>query len=447
MKRRMFCSAKALVVIVLSVTLMWMCVGCAGKGAQQPGTKPAGPEKADDKAAEKTAEKPATEFVETVYVGVSAPLSGGGAKYGANCVDGAKLAVEKINSRGISIAGRKYKIELVSLDDRYLANEAATCARRLIQQYRCPAVFCPHSGGIQAMLEFNEQENFLVLGYTSDPIVEERGNKLLVRIPTPYPWYLGKGGFIDQAMARFGKRAVCVPGVHEYAKNWTNVFISAWKSAGGEVLGNYPVDYTKEADFYTPVSKALAFSPPPDVMFIGGPSEPTAIVIKQARELGFKGGFIAMDQAKENEIERIIPMAQLEGFIGTAAVQDYATTSEYAKAIGRTNEGAVAFLKEWQSAYGDREPTSESSYFYMTTFILARAMELAGTVKDARAIFSKFPAAIDSLPNIEMTRVIEGISDTGGFINLTLGCHVKNGKRDIFVVPAPDSYRSRKVRP
>ena len=33
----------------------------------------------------------------------------------------------------------------------------------------------------------------------------------------------------------------------------------------------------------------------PDVMFIGGASEPTALVIKQARELGFQGGFMVMD--------------------------------------------------------------------------------------------------------------------------------------------------------
>ncbi|KKM10151.1 hypothetical protein SY88_15625 [Clostridiales bacterium PH28_bin88] len=390
----------------------------------------------------KTESKPAEE-VKTVYIGFSGPLSGGSAKYGQNCLDGMNMAIDEINAKGLTVGGQKYKLEVVSLDDKYKANEAATNARRLVQQYKTPVVFNPHSGGISAISQFNEQEGFILAGYTSDPSVENRGNKLLIRIPTPFTWYLVKDGFVDQAMARFGKRVVAVPGVHEYAKNWTKIFIEEWEKAGGQVLGNFPVDYTTEADFYTPVSKALATKP--DVMFIGGPSEPTGLIIKQARELGFKGGFIAMDQAKENEIERFLPMEMLEGFIGTGAVQDYATTSEYAQKVGKTNKGAVVFLEKWKQRYGDKEPTSEASYHYMMPFIFAKAMELAGTVTDAKAIYAKLPAAIQAIPDEQMTRVIEGITDTGGLINVTLGTHVKNGKREPFVMLAPPEYKSRKL--
>jgi branched-chain amino acid transport system substrate-binding protein len=241
-----------------------------------------------------------------IQVGFTGPLSGGSAKYGQNCLDGMNLALSEINSTGVTIEGKKYKIELATLDDRYRPNEAATNARRLVQQNKATVIFCPHAGGISALAQFNEQEGFILAGYTSSPEPETLGNKLIIRIPTPYPWYLGEGGFIDQAMERFGKNAVCVPGVHEYAKGWTDIFIEAWEQEGGTVTGNYPVDYTTEADFYTPVSKALADNP--DVMFVGGPSEPTSLVIKQARELGFEGGFIVMDQAKVNEIENFLPM-------------------------------------------------------------------------------------------------------------------------------------------
>lgn len=380
---------------------------------------------------------------ETLYIGFTGPLSGGAAKYGQNCLDGMNLALDEINSQGINIDGKNYKIELVTLDDRYLPNEAATNARRLVQQNKTSIVFCPHQGGISAMAQFNEKDNFIIAGYTSSPQSETLGNKLLLRIPTPYTWYLVKDGFVDQAMERFGKNVVCVPGLHEYAKGWTDIFVKTWEKSGGKVLGNFPVDYTSEADFYTPVSKALAAKP--DVMFIGGPSEPTGLVIKQARELGFKGGFIVMDQAKENEIERFLPVEQLEGFIGTGAVVDYATSSEYAEKVGKTNKGAVAFMEKWEKRYGDKEATSESSYHYMTLHIFAKAIELAGTASDPKAIFAKLPAAIDSLPDEYMTRVIEGISDTGGFINVTLGCHVKDGKRVPFTMLAPEEYRARKL--
>ncbi len=383
------------------------------------------------------------EETKTVYIGYSGPLSGGGAKYGQNALDGMLLAVDDINARGLTIGGQKYKVKVISLDDKYLPNEAATNARRLIQQYKTPVIFNPHSGGISAIAQFNQQEGFILAGYTSDMSVEERGNKLLVRIPTPFRWYLVKNGFVDQAMGRWGKRVAAVPGVHEYAKNWTTLFTEKWKAAGGEVLGVFPVDYTRDVDFYTPVSKALATKP--DVMFIGGPSEPTALVIKQARELGFKGGFIVMDQAKDNEIARVIPKEYLEGFIGTGGMPDYAERTDYAQGVGKNNKGAVVFMEKWEKRFGDKEPTSEASYHYMTMFIFTRAMELAGTTTDARAIYARLPAAIAALPDEEMTRVIEGISDTGGFINVTLGAHYKNGKRESFIMLAPPEYRARKL--
>lgn len=54
--------------------------------------------------------------------------------------------------------------------------------------------------------------------------------------------------------------------------------------------GGQPLSYNKSADFYAGVSKVLASKP--DTILVGGPSEPTVLVIKQARELGYQGGFM-----------------------------------------------------------------------------------------------------------------------------------------------------------
>ncbi len=87
---------------------------------------------------------------------------------------------------------------------------------------------------------------------------------------------------------------------------------------GGTVVADNPMDYNKSADFYTGVSKVLAEKP--DVMFIGGASEPTALVAKQARELGFKGGFVIMDQAKMGEMSKIMVATKCwKGLWGGAA--------------------------------------------------------------------------------------------------------------------------------
>ncbi len=105
-------------------------------------------------------------------------------------------------------------------------------------------------------------------------------------------------------MSKFGKKVAIANADHDYAKAWTALFKPAWEAAGGTVVADNPMSYNKSTDFYSGVSKALADKP--DVLFIGGASEPTGLVAKQARELGFKGGFIIMDQAKMNEMKPIV---------------------------------------------------------------------------------------------------------------------------------------------
>ena len=121
-----------------------------------------------------------------VKIGYTGPLSGGAALYGKNVVNGIEMAIKEINAAGLEVAGKKVKLELVSLDDKYSPAEAAINARRLVQQYQTAAVFVPHSGGIYAMQAFNDQEKFLVMAYSSTSKITEVGNKLSIRIPPTF---------------------------------------------------------------------------------------------------------------------------------------------------------------------------------------------------------------------------------------------------------------------
>ena len=84
-----------------------------------------------------------------------------------------------------------------------------------------------------------------------------------------------------------GKRLGRIPGAHAFAKEWTRGFSAVWQRRGGALLTNNEIDYNTTTDFSSVVSKAL--SERPDVLFVGGPSQATALVIKAAREQGFKG--------------------------------------------------------------------------------------------------------------------------------------------------------------
>nr|WP_315594615.1 ABC transporter substrate-binding protein [uncultured Cupriavidus sp.] len=350
---------------------------------------------------------------EVVKIGYTGPLSGGAALYGKNVLSGIQMAVDEINAAGLQVNGKKVKLEVVSLDDKYAPAEAAINARRLVQQYKTPAVFVPHSGGIFALQAFNEQEKFLVMAYSSVPRITDAGNKLTIRIPPAYTGYIEP--FVKAQMKRYGKNVALVPADHDYAKAWVQAFVPAWEGAGGKVVGNNPMSYTKATDFYTGVSRAIADKP--DVMFVGGPSEPTALVVKQARELGFKGGFIIMDQAKMDEMSKVTNgLAMLEGSIGVMPL------------VNDGRPAAQAYNARYKKLHDGRDATTEMSLNYTMTWALANAMKLAGTTTDAAAIRAKMPDAVKALPKDVNPNEVDGIDAKGGSVADTVVGWVQKGK-------------------
>jgi branched-chain amino acid transport system substrate-binding protein len=351
---------------------------------------------------------------EVVKIGYSGPLSGGAALYGKNVLDGMNMAVAEINAAGFEVGGKKYKLEVVALDDKYNPSETAINVQRLVQQHRTPAVLVPHSGGSFAVQTTNEQQKVLLLSYTSVPQVTARGNKLTLRIPPEFTSYIEP--FVKHAMARFGKTLAIANADHDYAKAWTAAFKPAWEAAGGKVVAENPMSYNRSTDFYSGVSKVLAAKP--DVMFIGGPSEPTGLVVKQARELGFKGGFVMIDQAKMDEVAQVTGggYATFDGAIGVLPV------------VEDSKPATRGFVERFRKAYPGRDPSSEVSLNYPAVHATAQAMKAAGTTTDAAAIRAALDKAFKALPDEHNPHDIDGVDERGGTTANTRVAVVENGK-------------------
>ena len=336
---------------------------------------------------------------ETVKIGYSGPLSGGAALYGKNVLDGMQMAAAEVNAEGLVVGGKKYKLEIAALDDKYNPSETAINAQRLVQESKTPAILVPHSGGIYALQTNNEAQKYLLLAYSSTPQITARGNKMTLRIPPEFTSYIQP--FIRHAMGKYGKTVAIADADHDYAKAWNAAFKPAWEAAGGKIVVDNPMSYNRATDFYSGVSRALA--PKPDVLFIGGASEPTGLVVKQARELGFKGGFIIIDQAKMDEVSKVSGgYASLEGAIGVLPVVDDSSAD------------AKAFVERYRKLYPGRDPSSEVSLNYTAVHATALAMKLAGTVADAAAIRAQLDKAFKSLPRAHNPNSVDGVDEKGG---------------------------------
>jgi len=356
---------------------------------------------------------PAFAQEETVAIGWTGPLSGGAALYGKNTLTGIEMAAREINEAGgLKIDGKTCKLNVVALDDKYSPSEAAVNAKRLRAQYKAPVIFCPHSGGNFAMQAFNEQDGFLIGAYTSVPQMTERGNKLTLRIPPSFAGYVDP--FIRMTMGGFGKKLGMAGADHDYAKAWAALMKPAWIKAGGTVVAENPMSYNKDSDFYSGVSRVT--SADPNVMFVGGASEPTALVIKQARELGFQGGFMVMDQAKLDEIAHVLGgYEQLEGAIGTLPV------------VFDPRPGPKDFVVRFRKAY-NRDPGSEASYNYSAMNAVADAMKLGGSTTDAAKIMAGLSESFKALPPPRNPSGITNVDANGGSNVLLTVAYVKGGK-------------------
>lgn len=345
-----------------------------------------------------------------VNIGYSGPLSGGAAFYGKDVQSGIEMAIGDINKAGgVTVGGEKVTFKLVSLDDRYLPNETATNVRRLTSQ-GIDVIFVPHSGGILTVQPMTGRDpSFLLVAYSSEPKILEANNPLTFMLPPRYDNYLQP--FVATQMKAFGKKLGMVGTTSAYGKQWAEAVTGEWKKQGGTVGANNGVDYATTVDYSSAVTKALAEKP--DVLFVGGPSQPTALVIKAAREQGFKGGFIVMDQAKFEQMDTQIPRNYLDGSVGVLPTREF--------------PGTQAFVAQYQRAY-KKIPTSEAGLNYMGMNVIAKAMELAGKTDDPVAIRAQLNAAAKALPQSKTVYKMLGVTAGGHADAEFLVASVKDGK-------------------
>lgn len=375
---------------VLLVTLLLALLPLAGCGGNSAGTQP----------------EPTQEFTfdGEAVIGYSGPLSGAAAIYGQGCLDALLMAADDANAEGgIVIDGKRYSLKVVGLDDEYRPDLAAANARRLVEQYDVSTIFSSHAGGILAMQQFNQEEGFLIGGYTTFDRIVQTGNPLTFRLPPPMAAYytpMAEWAFNNKGY----KRAALLPADNLYGVTWRDGFRAKYESLGGEVVYSADIDYGT-GDFYGSLTPTLATNP--DVILVVGPSEPSSILVSQARELGYKGGFVFGEQVTIDDVIKFIGIEPLYNSIALAPA------------------GRTYYENEYQEAFSqrflDRFPkyasvNTQHQIHYEAFWYTVKAMEIAQTVSDAAAIRAAMPQAF---PVEQHASVRAAIADDGSVLGVT----------------------------
>lgn len=304
--------------------------------------------------------EPASEDV--IKLGVFEPLTGANAAGGELEVEGIELAHELYPE----VLGKK--IELVIVDNKSDKVEAATAAARLVEKDKVSAIIGSWGSSL-AMAAGDVVKNAKVpaVGTScTNPLVTQ-GNDFYFRVCFIDPFQ----GLVmaNYAYNKLGaKKAAIIQEVsNDYAvglaKFFTDNFVKLTNDQNSIVaVANYN---TGDQDFTAQLTNIKAQNP--DVIFAPGNFTESALLIKQARQLGITTQFIGADTWETPEFIEI----------GGDAVEGAEFSTFFATEKPITAE-STTFLDAYRAKY-NKEPAAVTALAYDAYLILVKAIEAAGS--------------------------------------------------------------------
>lgn len=218
-----------------------------------------------------------------VKIGHVAPMSGPQAHYGKDNENGARMAVEDLNAKGVMINGKKVKLELMAEDDAADPKQGTAVATKLCDAKVNGVVGHLNSGTtIPASKVYNECGLPMVTGAATNPKLTQQGFKNVFRI-IANDNALGAGLALHAANNLKLKRVAIIDDRTAYGQGVAEVFKKTAQARGIEIVAE---EYTndKATDFMAILTSIKGKNP--DGIFYGGMDTQGGPMLRQMEQLG-----------------------------------------------------------------------------------------------------------------------------------------------------------------
>lgn len=301
-----------------------------------------------------------------VKIGHVGPVSGPQAHYGKDNENGARMAIEDLNAKGVTIGGKKVKLELVAEDDAADPKQGTAAAQKLCDAKVAGVVGHLNSGTtIPASAVYNQCGIPHVTPSATNPKLTTQGFKTTFRM-LANDNALGAGLALHAAKNLKLKKVAVIDDRTAYGQGVAEVFAKTAKANGIEIVDQqYTTD--KATDFMAILTAIKAKNP--DGVFYGGMDPQAGPMLRQMEQLG---------------------LANVKFFGGDGICTDKLTElSGGAKTLGNVvcAEGGASLAKmpggtAWKARYDAKYPKQfqvYSPYTYDATHVLVQAMIDAGS--------------------------------------------------------------------
>ncbi|GGX51384.1 MULTISPECIES: branched-chain amino acid ABC transporter substrate-binding protein [Undibacterium] len=306
-----------------------------------------------------------------VKIGHVGPVSGAIAHLGKDNELGAKMAIEDLNAKGVTIGGKKVKFELLAEDDGGDPKQGTTVAQKLVDAKVNGVIGHLNSGTtIPASKIYNDAGIPQISPSATAVPYTNQGFKGAFRV-------VANDGQLGGTLGRFAvqiskaKKIAVIDDKTAYGEGVAKEFIKGAKGKGAEVVATeHTTD--KSNDFAAILTTIKAKQP--DLIFFGGMDAVAGPMLKQMKALGINAKFMGGDG---------ICTADLPKLAGDGIGEGQVVCAE----AGGVLEAQKKISDDWKAAFKKKygvQVQIYAPYVYDSVMVMVEAMKQAGSAEPAK---------------------------------------------------------------
>ena len=309
---------------------------------------------------------------QVVKIGHVAPISGAIAHLGKDNENGARMAIDELNAKGVTIGGKKVKFELLAEDDAADPKQGTAAAQKLVDAKVNGVIGHLNSGTtIPASKIYHDAGIPQISPSATNPKYTLQGFKTAFRV-------VANDGQLGGTLGRYAvqtskaKNIAVIDDRTAYGQGVADEFIKGAKKSGtvNIVAQEYTTD--KATDFNAILTKIKAKNP--DVVFFGGMDAVAGPMLRQMKQLGINAKFMGGDGICTESLATLSGDGMSDGQVVCAEA-------------GGVVESEKKGMDDFRAAYKKKYNTDVqiyAPYVYDAVMTMVDAMVKAGSAEPAK---------------------------------------------------------------
>jgi branched-chain amino acid transport system substrate-binding protein len=311
---------------------------------------------------------------QVIRIGSASPVSGPSAHLGKDTENGARMAVDELNARGLTIGGKRARFVLMAEDDGGDPKQGTAVAQKLVDANVAGVVGHLNSGTtVPASKIYHAAGIPQITPSATTPVYTRQGFNTTFRL-------VANDNKVGSTLGRHAvgklkaQRIAVIDDRTAFGQGLADEFVKGIRASGSKAtIVSRQFTSDKATDFNAILTQVK--SKQPDLVFYGGMDAVAGPMLQQMKALGIEARFMAGDGVCSEKMPRLA---------GAALVDDKVTCAIAGGVTGPKQEKTYDdFVARYRKTFGI-ELDTYAGYAYDAVMVMAAAMQKAQSADPAR---------------------------------------------------------------